>query len=262
MALRPESRRPGDRLQRLCRRRAGRPHGRHRAFTAGSRARSAAGCTWSTAPSTRSIAAAGCRAGSAPPCSRKAERLGYRLLLRHRQQVEHRPAPHPLQMVRPLDARLGFGLPRRSEPGRQPSFERIWSDEALRWRMANPEGRYSAVRRRRPAGDPLGDRRCPGVGAILYQGSGFESLPDLRHGAGAASGLAGPRPRSRLEGIGLPAHPDAPSPLPAQPRLQGPDRRRLRARSGPDRVPRARLRRFLTVPNVMTGAVTATLSIG
>lgn len=79
------------------------------------------------------------------------------------------------KMVRPLDARLGFGLPGRTENAPSPSFERIWSDEALRWRLANPEGRYSRVRR--------GDREAilaatglPGLGAILHQGPERDGL--------------------------------------------------------------------------------------
>jgi ribosomal protein S18 acetylase RimI-like enzyme len=81
------------------------------------------------------------------------------------------------KMVRPLDARLGIGLPRRVEQGRERSFERIWSDEALRWRMANPEGRYSAVRNRNQV-SILSPTSVAGVGAILYQGEGRESVPD------------------------------------------------------------------------------------
>ncbi|MGZ8286016.1 MAG: GNAT family N-acetyltransferase [Allosphingosinicella sp.] len=108
----------------------------------------------------------------------EAERLGYALCFGTGNRWSTGPLLTRFEMVRPLDARLGFGLPRRREPDREPSFERIWSDEALRWRMANPEGCYSSVRR--------GGRRAllsatglPGVGAILYQGPGREILPDL-----------------------------------------------------------------------------------
>ncbi|HEX8525532.1 GNAT family N-acetyltransferase, partial [Allosphingosinicella sp.] len=51
------------------------------------------------------------------------------------------------RMVRPLEARIGFGSPARRTADITPSFERVWSEEALRWRLSNPERRY-AVRTR------------------------------------------------------------------------------------------------------------------
>ena len=75
------------------------------------------------------------------------------------------------RMIRPLDARIGLGWPRRRETSAVPSFERIWSPEALRWRLANPEALYSVERR----GGALGvsaSAGLPGLGAILYQGPG------------------------------------------------------------------------------------------
>ncbi|HLL30130.1 MAG TPA: GNAT family N-acetyltransferase [Allosphingosinicella sp.] len=88
-----------------------------------------------------------------------------------------------LKMLRPLQARIGFGLPRRRERSREPSLERIWSDEALRWRMANPERRYSALR----DGDQaaiLSPAGIPGTGAILYQGPRRQGLPELDRAPG------------------------------------------------------------------------------
>ncbi len=79
------------------------------------------------------------------------------------------------RMVRPLDARIGLGWPRRGEPPARPSFERIWSEDALRWRLANPEAHYRVERRggalavSAPAG-------LPALGAILYQGPGEAPL--------------------------------------------------------------------------------------
>lgn len=70
-----------------------------------------------------------------------------------------------------LEARIGIGWPRRAESAAPPSFERVWSEEALRWRLANPEARYSV--RRHGAGITVGAATgLPGVGALLYQGPG------------------------------------------------------------------------------------------
>lgn len=80
-----------------------------------------------------------------------------------------------LAMVRPLDARLGFGRPRRSRPLAEPSFERVWSDEALRWRLGDPERRY----RVRSDGDGIqvtARTGVPGIAAILYEGPGDAGL--------------------------------------------------------------------------------------
>jgi len=108
----------------------------------------------------------------------EATRLGYALCLATGNKWSTGPLLTRFEMIRPLDARLGFGLPRRREPDRRPDFERIWSEEALRWRMANPEGRYSAVRR----GDQLSllsATGVAGVGTILYQGSAQQEFTDL-----------------------------------------------------------------------------------
>ena len=101
----------------------------------------------------------------------EATRLGYAFCFATGNKWSTGPLLTRFQMVRPLEARIGFGLPQSHEPARRPSFERIWSDEAMRWRLANPEGRYSAVR----AGKQnaiLSATGLPGVGAILHQGKG------------------------------------------------------------------------------------------
>lgn len=85
-------------------------------------------------------------------------------------------------MVRPLDARIGLGWPRRREPPARPSFERIWSPDALRWRLANPEAQYR-VERREGALAVSASSGLPGLGAILFSGPG-EAEP----AAGAAAG--------------------------------------------------------------------------
>jgi GNAT superfamily N-acetyltransferase len=104
----------------------------------------------------------------------EAERLGYAFCLATGNKWSTGPLLTRFKMLRPLDARLGFGLPRRREPAREPSFERIWSEAALKWRLANPEGRYSAIRREGRAAilSPTG---VPGLGAILYQGPAPEA---------------------------------------------------------------------------------------
>jgi GNAT superfamily N-acetyltransferase len=108
--------------------------------------------------------------------------LGYSFCLATGNKWSTGPLLTRFKMLRPLEARLGFGLPRRREADFPTSFERIWSEEAVRWRLANPEGRYSAIRQ--------GDRAAllsaagvPGVGAILYQGPERESLADLDRAA-------------------------------------------------------------------------------
>jgi GNAT superfamily N-acetyltransferase len=108
----------------------------------------------------------------------EAARLGYALCLATGNKWSTGPLLTRFKMVRPLDARLGLGLPRRREPGPEPSFERIWSDEALRWRMANPEGLYSAVRQGGRL-SILSASGVAGIGAILYQGPESERLPNL-----------------------------------------------------------------------------------
>ena len=78
------------------------------------------------------------------------------------------------KMVRPMEARIGLGLPVRRADAPAASFERSWSEEALQWRLANPEARYG-VR----GGAVLAATGTPGFAAVLHDTSG---LPD----AGAA----------------------------------------------------------------------------
>ncbi len=99
-----------------------------------------------------------------------AARLGYAFCFATGNKWSTGPLLTRFKMVRPLDARIGFGLPRLRETVLDPSFERVWSDEALRWRMANPEAVYSQVRHSTGSAivSPTG---IPGVGAILHQDS-------------------------------------------------------------------------------------------
>lgn len=49
------------------------------------------------------------------------------------------------QLVGTLDARLGLGPPVREADRAPAGFERVWSADALRWRLANPSTRYRLV---------------------------------------------------------------------------------------------------------------------
>jgi GNAT superfamily N-acetyltransferase len=76
-----------------------------------------------------------------------------------------------------LEARVGIGRPRRGMPVPDPSFARIWSEEALRWRLANPESRY-AVQRHEDGIAVSAGGGLPGIGALLYQGPGDPAVAD------------------------------------------------------------------------------------
>jgi hypothetical protein len=80
------------------------------------------------------------------------------------------------RMVAPLDAKLGWGVPKRRAPVADPSFVRLWSEEAMRWRVGNPERPY----RVRTSGGSLAVTAPTGVptlAAILYDGSNAWNLP-------------------------------------------------------------------------------------
>jgi GNAT superfamily N-acetyltransferase len=75
------------------------------------------------------------------------------------------------KMLQPLEARIGLGRPRRRVGNFVPSFERIWSDEALRWRLANPEANYGSSR----CGANLTVTAATGlrgISTLLYDGPG------------------------------------------------------------------------------------------
>jgi GNAT superfamily N-acetyltransferase len=106
----------------------------------------------------------------------EAARQGYSFCLATGNKWSTGPLLTRFRMLRPLDARLGLGLPKRREPAPPPSFERIWSDEAIAWRLANPEGRYSAVR---SGGESaiLAATGLPGLSAILHQAPERPGVP-------------------------------------------------------------------------------------
>lgn len=108
----------------------------------------------------------------------EAARLGYAFCLATGNKWSTGPLLTRFKMIRPLEARIGFGLPKRRAVDREPSFERAWSDDALRWRLANPEGRYSADRRSARAAI-LAATGVPGVSAILHRGLESDALAEL-----------------------------------------------------------------------------------
>ena len=75
-----------------------------------------------------------------------------------------------------LDARVGLGVPRRRAWDGEPSFERQWSDESLRWRLANPERPY-AVRKDGGGITVTAPSGRAGIAALLYHGPGRDSIP-------------------------------------------------------------------------------------
>jgi GNAT superfamily N-acetyltransferase len=73
------------------------------------------------------------------------------------------------RLVGQLEARVGFGRPRRLGGAPAPSFERLWTDEAIAWRLADPE-RRSRVCRRGGAIEATAPSGRPGIAVILYDG--------------------------------------------------------------------------------------------
>ncbi|HEX6041859.1 GNAT family N-acetyltransferase [Longimicrobium sp.] len=80
-------------------------------------------------------------------------------------------------MVGPLEARVGLGLPRRRGTRTAPSWERVWSGDAIRWRLANPERPYT-VRNRAGRAAVTAPAGRAGFGAVLYDGADGWGLAD------------------------------------------------------------------------------------
>ena len=109
-----------------------------------------------------------------------AARQGYAFCFATGNKYSTGPLLTRFRMVAPLDARIGYGVPQRREEVFEPGFQRVWSDEAMRWRLANPERPY----RIGGEGDALtitAPTGKPGVGAVLYSGRDAWNLP--RRGA-------------------------------------------------------------------------------
>jgi GNAT superfamily N-acetyltransferase len=98
-------------------------------------------------------------------------RRGFSFSISTGNRYSSRPLLTRYQPVGLLEARIGIGWPRRGESAASPSFERLWSEEALSWRLANPERLYS-VRRLGEGISVSAQTGLPGVAALLYQGPG------------------------------------------------------------------------------------------
>ena len=103
------------------------------------------------------------------PMFEEAARQGYSFAFALGNANSTLPLLTRFKMIKPLEARIGIGLPRRAKRTFAPSFERLWSHEAMAWRLANPQCTYSVVRHgdRATVIAPTGKR---GVGAVLYDG--------------------------------------------------------------------------------------------
>ena len=104
---------------------------------------------------------------------------GYSFVLGTGNKYSTGPLLTRFQLIRPLDAMVGIGRPRGDRLTQAPSFERLWSEEAMRWRFSNPEGRYWA----RAGQDPsvLASTGVPGVAAVLHEGTGADLPPPPLH---------------------------------------------------------------------------------
>ena len=122
-------------------------------------------------------------------------RRGCRFCFSTGNRLSTKPLLTRFKMLRTLEARIGFGVPRPAAEPVEPSFERLWSAEAMRWRLANPEVSY-ATRAEGGALSILADSGMPGIAATLYSGrnawaveSGGEARGPLRLWLGADPNL-------------------------------------------------------------------------
>ena len=107
----------------------------------------------------------------------EATRLGYAFMLGTGNRYSTEPLRAHYETVKPLDARLGLGRPRRRRESLAPVFERLWSREAMAWRLGNPERSYS-VRARNGRVIVTAPAGKAGIGAILYDGNDQWGLAD------------------------------------------------------------------------------------
>ena len=162
--------------------------------------------TCSTAPSIRDTGGAVCMSRLSEAIFEEASARGFAFSISTGNRYSSKPLLTRYQQIGPLDARIGLGLPRLApRSGAGPSFERIWSEEALRWRLANPEaatrsggtadGASRSAQRR-----PAGHRRHPPPGPRQRGVSAFgRTAPGpLRSGSALDPGLDW--------ALGLPAH--------------------------------------------------------
>jgi len=104
----------------------------------------------------------------------EAERQGYAAAVGSGNRYSTGPLLTRFKLVKQLEARIGFGIPARRTEAFQPSFERVWSEEALRWRLSNPQHDYAAR-----GGQILAPTGLAGISAVLHDRSGLpDSGPD------------------------------------------------------------------------------------
>lgn len=77
--------------------------------------------------------------------------------------------------VAPLTVKLGLGRP-ASGPPVEPSFERLWSEEALRWRLSRPERGYVATARHGRLIVTAATGK-PGIAALMHEGPELADFP-------------------------------------------------------------------------------------
>jgi hypothetical protein len=118
----------------------------------------------------------------------EAARQGYSFCIAVGNAYSTKPLLTRFAMMGPLDARIGLGRPRRRQVSSDPSFARSWSEEALRWRLANPERPYS-VRTSDGALSVTAPTGWPGVRAILHDGPNIWRLADRGPAVRAPLGL-------------------------------------------------------------------------
>jgi hypothetical protein len=108
---------------------------------------------------------------------RDAAAKGYDFCLGIGNRYSTKPLLTRFQMLKPLEAKIGLGLPSRASAPFEPSFARVWSDEAVRWRLANPERPY-AVGREGETLSITAPTGVPFIRAQLYEGSALWDLAD------------------------------------------------------------------------------------
>jgi GNAT superfamily N-acetyltransferase len=103
------------------------------------------------------------------------ERRGFAFSISTGNRWSSKPLLTRYKPIGRLEARIGLGWPQPRRQAIVPSFERLWSDEALRWRLADPERSY-VVRREAGTLAVLAGTGFPAIAALLYRGPGPADL--------------------------------------------------------------------------------------